>query len=103
RNRLDTGLVIERDKEACEQDQDPGMQFPVSHRHAGRCPLPGESDDVFGADVGREYGGADGDETGVPAGEEIVDAVLVVTAVPPGDEADDREIDADDVPVECCY
>ena len=77
-DRLNAGLVIERHEQARQHDQTPGVQFPVGHRHAGRRALPGQTDDVLGADVRGEDGGADHDPAGVATGEEVIHAVLLV-------------------------
>jgi hypothetical protein len=72
----------------------------MRHRHAGRGALPGQADDVFGADVGSEYGGADGDEAGITARQKLIDAILLMSAVPPGHGPDEEEVQDDDDPVE---
>lgn len=48
------------------------MKLVMPHDHPGLGGRPGEADDMLGADVGGENGGADHEPADMPAGQEVV-------------------------------
>ena len=92
---------VERDHDPAQDEQAPGVELVVGHGHAVGRARAGQADEVLGADVRGEDGGADDEPAEVAAGQEVLGRGLLLLAHDlPGDAEDDHEIDEDDDPVE---
>jgi len=97
----DLDAIIERDEDPAEDEDEPGLDFPVGHGHPADETGPGQADKVFGPDIGGEDRRADRNPAGVAAGQEIVRIRLLLFADGVQNDSDHRDGEkAEDDPVQ---